>query len=156
VNLGTLVDARDIVVGLQARDVIDAAAQLLRPALARRGFDEKEIQRLLDIVAHRELELPTACGEAAIPHARDPRLSSFVVAIGTNDKGVLEGAAQPRVIFTFLSPEPRRSEHLELLASLSRLACAPAAIDALAKARSGDEAAALLQRQPVGVVLVRE
>ena len=149
-------DTRDIAIGLRADDVIDAAAQLLRPALQRRGFEETEVARLLDAVARREREVPTTCGEAAIPHARDARVQSFIIAIGTNDEGVITGQPQPRVVFAFLSPDAKRSEHLELLAALSRLSCAPAAIDALAKARTADEAAALLQRQPIGVVLVRE
>jgi mannitol/fructose-specific phosphotransferase system IIA component (Ntr-type) len=156
VNLASLVDARDVVINLAARDIADASAQLLRKALERRGVDAAEIQRLLGRVAARERELPTACGEAAIPHARDPHVQSFVAAIGVNAKGVIIGQPQPRVIFTFLSPEKSRSEHLELLASFSRLSCTPAVIEALVNAQSGDDVVKLLQGDAVGVVLVRE
>jgi mannitol/fructose-specific phosphotransferase system IIA component (Ntr-type) len=145
VKLGDLIDRRDVAIGLRGSDIADAAAQLLRQTLPRRGIAPGDVQRMVDAVMAREREVPTACGAAAIPHARDASIGSFLAAIGTNAGGVVEGKPQPRVLIAFLSPAAQRAEHLAFLASLSRLASDAKTMDAIAGAASADEVVALLK-----------
>jgi mannitol/fructose-specific phosphotransferase system IIA component (Ntr-type) len=134
VHLVDLLSPHDVVFGLRASNIASAAAQLLAQTLPPRGFSTSDIQRLVGAVIAREREAPTQCGTIAIPHARDSQLQSFVIAIGINPDGVVDGAPTLRVIFAFLSPEARRDEHLALLAALARLSRDQAAIDAIASA----------------------
>src|SRR5262249_7329786 len=116
VKLGDLINAGDVSIGLRGRDIADAAAQLLRQTLPRRGIAPADVQRMIDAVVAREREVPTTGGVAAIPHARDETISSFIAAVGTNRDGVVEGKPHPRVLIAFLSPASSRSEHLAFLA----------------------------------------
>ena len=133
-HLADFLGKDDIAFGIRGSDVGAAAAQLLQQTLPRRGFSSSDIQRLITAVIAREREAPTLCGTIAIPHARDPQLAAFVMAIGVNAQGVVDGVPTPRVIIAFLSPDARRSEHLALLATLARLARDQAAVDAIATA----------------------
>jgi PTS system fructose-specific IIC component len=146
VKIGDLVRADDIVLGIRAKDVADAAQQILALTLPKHGVSSSEARRLIDAVIAREREMPTNCGVSAVPHARDASLRSFIVAVGVNRDGILENAKEPRVIVTFLSPESLRNDHLALLASLSRLSHDRATIDAIADAKTAEEVVALLQR----------
>jgi len=104
------------------------------------------VRRLIDAVIAREREMPTTCGASAIPHARDVAVKSFVAAIGTNGGGIIEGQREPRVIIAFLSPLEKHGEHLQLLAALSRLAHDTPAMNAIAEAKTAEDAIALLKR----------
>ena len=145
-KLGDLIGTTDVAIGLRGRDIADAAAQLLRQTLPRRGIAPDEVNRMIDAVIAREREMPTTCGIAAIPHARDAAITSFIAAVGTNGDGVVEGKPQPRVLIAFLSPAASRAEHLAFLASLSRLASDTRTMDAIAAAATPDDVVALLQR----------
>ena len=145
-NVTDLIGPDDIVFGVHANDVAHAAAQLLQTTLPRRGVDAAEAHRLVNKVMAREREIPTTCGVTALPHARDAAVSSFIGAIAINPNGIVDGQRDPRVIIAFLSPEAQRNEHLQLLASLSRLARDNAAINALAEAKTPQDVVALLKR----------
>jgi mannitol/fructose-specific phosphotransferase system IIA component (Ntr-type) len=134
VHLVDFLSPHDVVFGLRASNIAAAAEQLLEQTLPLRGFLPSDVQRLVGAVTAREHEAPTQCGTIAIPHARDSQLQSFVIAIGINPDGVVESIPMLRVIFAFLSPEPRREEHLALLAALARLSRDQAAVDAIATA----------------------
>jgi len=146
VKIGNLVTSNDIVLGIRAKDIAHAAEQLLALTLPKHGISASETRRLIDAVIAREREMPTACGVSAIPHARDASLHSFIIAIGVNRDGILEGEREPQVIVAFLSPESKRNEHLGLLASLSRLSHDRATIDAIASATTAQDVVASLQR----------
>jgi mannitol/fructose-specific phosphotransferase system IIA component (Ntr-type) len=137
-----LLTADDVVFGIRAPDIGAAAATLLHTTLPRHGFAPADVARLVDAVLARERETPTLCGAIAIPHARDAQVSQFIVSIAVNPAGVLEGVGAPRVLIAFLSPEVKRSEHLDLLARLARLSRDQAAISAIAGAK---DAAAVLE-----------
>lgn len=143
-----LLTADDVVFGLRAADVGAAAAALLQTTLPRRGFAPADVTRLVDAVLARERETPTLCGAIAIPHARDAQVSQFVIAIAVNPAGVVEGPAAPRVLIAFISPEAKRSEHLELLARLARLARDQAAISAMAGAVDGAGVLEVIRERP--------
>jgi mannitol/fructose-specific phosphotransferase system IIA component (Ntr-type) len=145
-KLGDLVSAEDIVVGVRARDIAGAAETILERTLPGHGFSPDEVRRLAGAVIAREREMPTTCGSSAIPHARDAAVKSFIAAIGTNRDGVIEGQRAPRVIIAFLSPASKTSEHLELLATLSRLAHESSVMDAIAEAATAESVVELLKR----------
>jgi mannitol/fructose-specific phosphotransferase system IIA component (Ntr-type) len=145
-KLSDLLSADDIVFGVRAPGIAEAAAQLLERTLPSHGFSPDEVRRLAGAVIAREREMSTACGASAIPHARDAAVKRFIAAIGTNRDGVIEGQADPRVIIAFLSPAAKTSEHLELLASLSRLAHDRGAMDAIAEATKAEDVVELLKR----------
>ena len=145
-NLIDLISSSDVVIGLRAPDVVSAAAELLEQTLPQHGFEPDEVRRLVAKVIAREQEIPTICGTTALPHARDAAINLFVAALAINHDGIVEGQREPRVIIAFLSPESKRSEHLEMLASLSRLSRDTAAIDAIAEAQTPQDVIALLQR----------
>ncbi len=146
VKLSDLVRADDIIVGVHARDIAGAAAQILERTLPRHGFPADEVHRLAGRVIAREREMATSCGLSAIPHARDAAIKSFIAAIGTNRDGVIEGQREPRVIIAFLSPASKTSEHLELLASLSRFAHDSTVMNAIAEAPTAEKVLELLKR----------
>ena len=145
-KLGDLVSVDDIILGVRAQDIAAAAAQILERTLPHHGFSPDEVRRLAGAVIAREREMPTTCGASAIPHARDAAVKSFIAAIGANRDGIIEGQRDPRVVIAFLSPASKTSEHLELLASLSRLAHDSRAIDSIAEATTRESVAELLKR----------
>jgi mannitol/fructose-specific phosphotransferase system IIA component (Ntr-type) len=145
-KLSELVGADDVVLGVRARDVAGVAAEILRRALPHHGFSAETTERLIAGVIAREREMPTTCGASAIPHARDSAVTSFVVAIGTNGEGLIEGQHEPRVIIAFLSPASKTAEHLELLRTLSGLAHDTKAMNAIAEAVTAADVVALLNR----------
>ena len=143
-----LLTADDVVFGIREPDIGAAAARLLRTTLPHHGFDAAEIERLVAAVLARERETPTLCGAIAIPHARDARLKEFLIAVAVNPAGVVEGAGSPRVLIAFLSPEARRSEHLDLLARLARLSRDSAAISAISAATMAGAVLEIIRERP--------
>ena len=143
-----LLTAADVVFGVRAPDIGAAAARLLRTTLPHHGFAPAEVERLVGAVLARERETPTLCGAIAIPHARDAHVPQFIVSIAVNPAGVVEGAGAPRVLIAFLSPEAKRSEHLDLLARLARLSRDNAAISAIAAAKDGAGVLEVIRKRP--------
>jgi mannitol/fructose-specific phosphotransferase system IIA component (Ntr-type) len=143
--LSDLIEARDVVIGIHAPDIEAAAAQLLRQTLPRRGFASIDVERLVSAVLEREREAPTICGAIAIPHGRDPLLSSFVAAIGINARGLIEESPVPRVMIAFISPDGKRAEHLGLLSSVARLGRDDPAVASIAGAVSAEEVVRLIR-----------
>src|SRR5437763_2857979 len=143
-----LLTADAVVFAIRGADIGAAAASLLRITLPRHGVEPAETERLVQAVLARERETPTLCGAIAIPHARDARVKEFLVAIGINPDGVVEGEATPRVLIAFLSPEARRAEHLDLLARLARLSRDNAAISAIAAATTGEAVLEVIRERP--------
>lgn len=137
-----LLTTDDVVFGIRAADIGAAAASLLRITLPRHGVEPAETERLVQAVLARERETPTLCGAIAIPHARDARVTEFLVAIGINRE------ATPRVLIAFLSPEARRAEHLDLLARLARLSRDQAAISAIAAATTAEAVLEVIRERP--------
>ena len=147
-QLVDLLTANDVVFGIRGPDIAAVAAQLLRQTLPHHGFSPAEVERLVAAVIARERETPTLCGAIAIPHARDARVKEFLIAIGINPDGVVEGEATPRVLIAFLSPEARRAEHLDLLARLARLSRDNAAINAIAAATTAEAVLEVIRERP--------
>lgn len=145
--LADLITADDVVFGLHAADSALAAAELLRETLTRRRFSTADIKRIAAAVMKREHESATHCGALVIPHARDPRISSFLVAVGINPEGIADDSATQRVMVAFVSPEEKRSEHLLLLSQLARLSRDTRAIDAIIGAHDAATVVDVLRRR---------
>lgn len=143
--MSELITTDDVVFGLRAQDCASAAADLLRQTMSRRRFDGAEVERIATAVMNRERESATVCGPVLIPHARDARIASFLVAIGVNPDGVVADDADHRVMVAFVSPVDKRSEHLTLLSQLARLSRDTRAVDAIAGARDAASIISILR-----------
>lgn len=99
--------------------------------LASRHEAMKELDReeVLRLIHKREAQGSTGIGsQLAIPHAAVPGLKDFVVAIATSHKGVeFESIDKKKVrlFFLILAPEGKASEHLKILANISRTLSLP-------------------------------
>lgn len=129
----------DIHLRFHAKSVIDAVPTLLRPALERRIHDRAIVERIVDAAVKREEETSTRCGSLWLPHARSSAVSDFILTLGANASGVIGENPQPRLIFAFASPEGRREQHLQLLATLARLSQNERIVEKIAGAANGDE-----------------
>jgi mannitol/fructose-specific phosphotransferase system IIA component (Ntr-type) len=145
-HLGDLLTADDVVFGVRAADLGQAAADTLRRTLPSRGYSPEDVEKLVAPVIERERQSPTTCGTIAIPHAREPQLTSFLAAVGIDKDGVA-GPGSPRVIIIFISPEGQRQEPLALLADVARMSRDSAAIDAIAAAATADDVLAIIRNR---------
>lgn len=134
----------DVHLNFRARSVVDAIPLLLGPALEHHVSDASR-HEILAAVMRRELETATLCGTLSLPHARHELVKHFVVSAGINPAGVIEGKAEPRIMFAFVSPEKKREEHLHFLASLARLSQNRQLIDQIAGAADAEQVLAALR-----------
>ena len=137
--LDQLLDPEDIHLHFRAGSVIEAIPSLLRPALMRRFQNPELVDAAIDAVLEREQETSTMCGAISLPHARTADAGRFILSLGANSEGAIEGRRDPRLIFAFVSPEEKRDEHLRLLASLARLSQNAKVVDQIASASSADQ-----------------
>ncbi len=143
--LTELLDSRDIQLHFTAGSVKEAIPRLLQPALMRRVHDPSAVKEIVDAAVRREEDTSTMCGAVSLPHARSSKLDHFILSLGVNAEGVISGHGSPRLIFAFASPEGKREQHLQLLASLARLSQNPKLIDQIANAASADQVIDALQ-----------
>ncbi len=132
--LTDLLDREDIHLHFRAGSIVESIPQLLRPALQRRIQDTQLVNTIIDAAVKREQDTPTTCGALALPHARNANLQNFVLTLGANAEGAIDGHPNLRLIFAFASPEAKREQHLQLLASLARLSQNPKVIDQIVSA----------------------
>ena len=138
--------ADDIEIGIRAADVGSAGARLLEHALSRRGYPPDDVARIVAALVERERQISTVCSDTlALPHARDTKIGEFVIALGTNAEGVMDGNRALRVVVAFASPEGDRSGHLELLASLARLSRETQTVKAIAEANDAQAVMEILR-----------
>ncbi len=140
IDLTELLRVEDIHLRFQAASVIEAIPRLLRPALTRSFDNQTRIDEIIAAVIKREQDTATMCGALALPHARHSAVGEFVLALAANADGVIAGQNNPRLIFAFVSPEGRRDQHLQLLASLARLSQNPKIVEQIAGASNADQA----------------
>jgi mannitol/fructose-specific phosphotransferase system IIA component (Ntr-type) len=72
-------------------------------------------------------------------------VDEFVVSVGANPGGAIEGQREPRIIFAFVSPERKREEHLHFLASLARLSQNRELVERIASANEAEDVIAALR-----------
>ena len=147
--LTDLLDRADIHLHFRAGSIVEAIPQLLRPALVRRVQDLQLVNTIIDAAIKREEDTPTTCGALALPHARNTDLQNFVLTLGANAEGVIDGHSNLRLIFAFASPESKREQHLQLLASLARLSQNPKVIDQIVSAADANAVMEILRNAGV-------
>jgi len=120
---GRLLTADRIVVGLESgrkRDAIRELAGLLQGNAAIVDF-----KSLLTDLMRREEDGWTCIGKGvAIPHVHEDTIKTPCLAIGISRQGIEFGApdGQPiQLIALLVTPKKHQTQHLELLAALSRL-----------------------------------
>jgi mannitol/fructose-specific phosphotransferase system IIA component (Ntr-type) len=138
-----LLDTADIHVRFSAPSIAEAIPPLLLAPLVRECGDSVA-QEIIDSIVKREGEGSTVCGPVALPHTRHSAARHFVLSLGINGGGVIEGQAEPRLIIAFVSPEAKREDHLRLLATLARLSQNPAVVDQLTSAASAEQVVKIL------------
>ncbi len=110
------------VVNLTARTKDQALVELVDAVAATDGVGDRDA--LLAAVRERENLLSTGIGLGiAIPHARIPSVSEFVVAVGRQQAGIEFGSidAKPVHIAVLIAgPQDAQQPYLELLAQLSK------------------------------------
>ena len=122
-NLAAIFQSAACSTALKAKDKESAINALA--ALARRGgktgIAEKVIAAAL---AERESQGSTGFGdEIAIPHARIPGMQNFLVFIARAPKGIdfhSLDRKKVKLFFVILGPEDKPSEHVQILAAISR------------------------------------
>ncbi len=122
--------------GLKLRDILkpenvkaDLKSDSIRGLLTEMVdmvVDEVPVKKdeLVRILAEREEQSPTAMsGGVAVPHARIPELSKFVLAVGRSEKGVSFGAEDgpTRLFFLLAAPTDDTVTHLKILARIARI-----------------------------------
>ncbi len=137
--LTDLLHIADIQLHFQAASVTEAIPRLLEPALTRRVHDPSVVKEIVDGAVKREEETSTMCGAVSLPHARSSKIDSFIIALGVNADGTIAGHHDPRLIFAFVSPDGKREQHLQLLASLARLSQNSKVLDQIAAATNADQ-----------------
>ncbi len=120
---GRLLSAERIVVGLEAtrnREAIRELAGVFEGDVAIEDY-----RALLTELMRREEHGWTCIGKGvAIPHVHEDTIRSPRMAIGTSRVGIEFGAqdGQPvQLIALLVTPKKHQTQHLELLAALSRL-----------------------------------
>ena len=137
--LTEFLNSADIHLSFQAPSLVEAIPLLLRPALTRRIHDATVVNTIVEAAVKREQESSTMCGTLSLPHARSSHVDAFIIALGANRDGAISGHANPRLIFAFASPDGKREQHLQLLASLARLSQNPKIVDEIVGASSAEQ-----------------
>jgi len=128
---------------------------LASKADSKRGVIEELIQVLssidpdnaLEVVMKRERLGSTGIGHGvAIPHGRVPGLSSPIVALARHVQGLDFDAIDGRpvhIVVLLLAPDNAERSHLELLAHLARILQSKSNREAILRAKTREEIAAL-------------
>lgn len=112
----------NVIVGMRSRRNLDAIRELAAV------FDEDVVpdgKRFIADVIQRERQASTGIGHGvAVPHAHDNIINRQLLAVGTSKEGIdfrsLDG--EPVFIVALLAtPQKHQKQHMDLLASLSRL-----------------------------------
>jgi len=147
--IGTMIQERAMALNIAAdgKDaVLHRAAELLADGFPGDGPPRDTVYRLL---ADREKLGSTGIGGGiAIPHATTDDLDDFRMALLTLPGGVDFGSLDGRpvmVVFAMIGPESRRSDHVRILAALSRLVKQEGFTESLAGASDPQDAIRLVR-----------
>jgi len=124
VNLTDIFDSTSCSVKLSARSKDGAIRALAALAAHNEEVGAAREEIVARALSEREAQGSTGFGnEIAIPHARIENLDRFVVFIAHAPKGVEFDSLdrkRVRLFFVILGPENRPSEHVQILAAISR------------------------------------
>jgi mannitol/fructose-specific phosphotransferase system IIA component (Ntr-type) len=122
-RLSELLNPAAVSLKLAARTKPEALAELVQLLESAHGFDDQG--EILDRVQRREAMMSTAIGfGVAIPHGKASTVTRMAAVCAVSPQGLDFGSddGQPTYLFVlFVSPENRATEHVRVLASISRL-----------------------------------
>jgi mannitol/fructose-specific phosphotransferase system IIA component (Ntr-type) len=122
-NFSSLVDSRNIVLGLKASNLQEATREILdRAGAFSPGLPLDEVH---EAVMKREALSSTALGLCvALPHARIPDLEDFTILVGIPESSLTDKSIDGRpvgAVFLLLTNDRRNTVLLQSLAALARL-----------------------------------
>jgi fructose-specific phosphotransferase system IIA component len=122
-RLSELLNPAAVHLRLRARTKREALAEMVGVLEAAHGFQSQG--EILDRVARRESMMTTGIGNGiAIPHGKARAVDHMAAAVGVSAEGVEYEAddGQPvHLVVLFVSPETVTSQHVRVLANISRL-----------------------------------
>lgn len=123
-DLAAIFNAASCSVNLKAKNKDEAIESLAALAVRSKMTGDASEKAIAVALSEREAQGSTGFGdEIAIPHARVSGLEDFIVFIAHAPKGVEFDSLDKKkvkIFFVILGPEDRPSEHVQILAALSR------------------------------------
>ncbi len=120
-TLAELLDPRRVNLALKAQDKVG----VLRELAELLGRDGEDPSAIVEVLWAREQLASTGVGSGvAVPHGRLQGLGTIRAALGVHPRGVAFDAVDGEPVQVFvaiLAPEDRPSQHLKLLAEVSRV-----------------------------------
>lgn len=111
-------------IGLKAADKEDVLKQLAALAKKSRKLDDFSEQKIFEGLRDREAQGSTGFGDGiALPHFRLKGLKDFLVFIAVSSQGVDFGSLDRKkvhLLFVIIAPEEKVSQHVQVLAAVSR------------------------------------
>lgn len=113
----------NIILNLEAKDKWDCISQLA--SILAQSINLTDTSSLIDVIYTREKQMSTGLEYGiALPHAKTEIVSSIVCAIGIAPQGIefdsLDGIPA-KIIIMILSPKEYLTEHMQLMAGLTRI-----------------------------------
>ena len=112
----------NVIVGMQSRRNLDAIRELAAV------LDEDAVpdsKRFIADVIQRERQASTGIGHGvAVPHAHDDSINRQMLAVGISEEGIDFRSLDGKPVFVvamLATPKKHHKQHMDLLASLSRL-----------------------------------
>lgn len=122
-RLSELLNVGAVQLRLQARTKREALVELTDVLEAAHGFRSQG--EILDRVTRREAMMSTAIGYGvAIPHGKARAVDRMAAACGVSAEGIdfeSEDGALTHLFVLFVSPESAATQHVRVLANISRL-----------------------------------
>lgn len=122
-RLSELINPRAVTLRLKAREKREALVEMADLLEAAHGFNSQG--EVLDRVMRREAMMTTGIGNGvAIPHGKARSVDRMVAAIGVSPEGLefeAEDGQPVYLIVMLVSPENATTQHVRVLANVSRL-----------------------------------
>lgn len=148
-NLTDILNPRDILIPLAAKDKTDAISQLVNLLAANGQVTSAKV--VLDSVLEREATRTTGIGNGlAIPHGKCAGVDHLVLAIGKLSTPIEFQAIDGRpvsLIWLLVSPLDKTGPHIHALARISRLMTIDKLRTTLVSATTADEAYKAISEQ---------
>lgn len=120
-----LLPAGQIILRLNAQDRDGAIEEMARSILVLKGKDAERMSFVSGVLDRERMHTTAAGDGVAFPHARNPQgalMSEAVLVFGRHERGIAFGAPdQKPVQLMFLLSAPGMTQHLHMLAVLSRV-----------------------------------
>ena len=148
-----LYDIRRVFQGLPGRTREEVLEELAF-RLAQGGAVREPGELVTRLIERERLGCTGLGGGVAIPHCKLRDLAEVVVAVASTERPIDFGASDGipvTLIFLVASPAEAASQHLQALASISRLLRAPGVVDGLRAARTPLELLGVLRGAEAGL-----